>query len=181
VIKSSCNHLQFQFEELMKMHSKAIIGHTLGMSDFLMNAYIADLTEDEMFIQPVAGMNHIAWQIGHLISAERGFAEMISPGASPTLPSGFDDVHSRTDTKGTTREQFLNKEAYLNLYKAQRAATLGILESASDELLATATTDRYAQIAPSYGALLNMIGLHYMMHLGQFVAVRRTANKPIAV
>jgi hypothetical protein len=90
-------------------------------------------------------------------------------------------VHSRTDTKGTTREQFLNKEAYLNLYKAQRAATLGILESASDELLATATTDRYAQIAPSYGALLNMIGLHYMMHLGQFVAVRRTANKPIAV
>jgi hypothetical protein len=163
------------------MHAKPVIAHTMGMSDFLMNAYIADLTEDEMFLQPVSGMNHIAWQLGHLISAERAFAEMIKPGASPALPAGFDDIHSRTDTKGTTREQFLSKEAYLELYKAQRAATNAIMESASDELLATPTTDSYAQIAPDFGSLLNMIGLHYMMHLGQFVAVRRTANKPIAV
>lgn len=163
------------------MHSKEIIRHTLGMSDFLLNAYIGDLTNDEIFLQPVSGMNHIAWQMGHLISAERSFAEMIKPGASPALPAGFDEIHSRTDTKGTSPSDFLGKEAYIELYKAQRAATNAIVDSMTDAELATATTDRYAQIAPNFGALLNMIGLHYMMHLGQFVAVRRAANKPIAV
>lgn len=163
------------------MHSKDVIRHTLGMADHLLGAYTGDLTNEEIFLQPVSGMNHIAWQIGHLITSERDMAEMIKPGSSPALPEGFAEVHSRTDTKGTSPDQFLTKEAYLELYKAQRAATNAILDSISDEGLATATKDGYAQIAPNFAALLNLIGQHYLMHLGQFVAVRRAANKPIAV
>ena len=163
------------------MHSKEIIRHTLGMADHLLNAYVCDLTNDEIFLQPVAGMNHIAWQMGHLISSERDMAEMIQPGSSPALPEGFADVHGRSDTKGTSPSQFLTKDAYLELYKAQRAATNAILDSISDEGLATPTQDGYAQIASNFATLLNLIGQHYLMHLGQFVAVRRAANKPIAI
>lgn len=163
------------------MNSKDIIRHTLGMADHLLNAYIGDLTNDEIFLQPVAGMNHIAWQMGHLITSEHDMAEKIKPGTSPGLPAGFGDVHGRSDTKGTSPSQFLSKEAYLELYKAQRAATNAILDSLSDSDLATATSDNYAQIAPNYGTLINLIGQHYLMHLGQFVAVRRAANKPIAI
>lgn len=163
------------------MNAKDIIRHTLGMADHLLNAYIGDLSNEEILLQPVAGMNHIAWQMGHLISSERDMAEMIKPGSSPALPAGFGDVHGRSDTKGTSPSQFLSKEAYLELYKAQRAATNAVLDSLSDTDLATATPEGYAQIAPNFGTLMNLIGQHYLMHLGQFVAVRRTANKPIAI
>ncbi len=163
------------------MHSKIMISHSLGMADHLLNAYVADLSDSEILLQPIAGMNHIAWQIGHLISAERMFAETVKPGASPALPAGFDDLHSRTDTRGTKPEQFHAKSVYMDLYKAQRDATNAILESLTDDELANSTGERFAQIAPTNAALLNMIGLHYLMHLGQFVAVRRSANKPIAI
>lgn len=163
------------------MHSKPVISHTLGMADHLLTSYVADLSDSEILLEPIEGMNHIAWQIGHLISSERMFAELVKPDASPALPEGFDDLHSRTDTRGTSPEQFHAKETYMALYKAQRDATNAILEAATDEELAASTGEKFAAYAPNVATLLNMIGLHYMMHLGQFVAVRRFTKKPIAV
>ena len=35
--------------------------------------------------------------------------------------------------------------------------------------------------APTIGAVFNLIGLHAMMHAGQFVPVRRMLGKPILI
>lgn len=163
------------------MTPKCVISHSFGMADHLVNAYVGDLTDEEILMAPVQGMNHIAWQLGHLISTERAFIELISPGASPALPTGFDEVHSRTDTKGTNPSDFLKKDDYLALYKAQREVTSQVLDGLADADLDKPTQGNVAQIAPTFGTLLNLIALHYLMHVGQFVAVRRSANKPIAV
>ena len=47
-------------------------------------------------------MNSIALQLGHLIAAERMFAESVSPGISPELPAGFKESH---DLKNPARDE----------------------------------------------------------------------------
>jgi hypothetical protein len=164
------------------MISKDLITHTLMTSDFITNAYIGDLSAEEMLLCPVSGMNHIAWQFGHLISSEHAFAEAVKPDASPTLPAGFDGVHStKSETKGTSPSQFYSKDEYLKLYKAQREATLKILSEISEEELSKPAPEAFLAYAPTAGAMLNMIGLHYLMHVGQFVAVRRATGKPVTI
>lgn len=164
------------------MNAKDAIRQSMNMAEMLLNTYIGDLSDNEILIQPIAGMNHIAWQLGHLISVERDLTENIKSGSSPELPAGFAAAHSQGESKGTNPEDFLDKATYLSLYNAQRAVTLEVLNDLPDADLDKPTTDEHlVNIAPTYGAVLNLIGLHYLMHLGQFVAVRRSLNKPVTI
>ena len=65
------------------MSPKDALRLSIGMSDYIINAYINDLDDADLLIRPVPGMNHIAWQLGHLIAAERTFIEMVKPGLVP--------------------------------------------------------------------------------------------------
>ena len=66
-----------------------VIRASLEMSAFVVNAYLEDLTDEELFIRPAENANHIAWQLGHLITAENGMVNQICPGNMPDLPEGF--------------------------------------------------------------------------------------------
>src|SRR6476660_1937305 len=117
------------------MDAKDPIRRTCEMSDNILNAYIGDLADADLLIRPVDGMNHIAWQLGHLISSERGMIEAIKPGSCPPLPEGFDENYSRKDTMSDDPSRFLTKAEYLDLMKAQRTATKAVLDSMTDEEL----------------------------------------------
>ena len=131
--------------------------------------------------RPVHGMNHLAWQVGHLISTERRMLEQIKPGSSPELPEGFVAKHAMDKHASDDAADFHTKDEYLSLWKAQRAATHQALDSMTDEQLEAATPDeKTRQMAPTIGTLFSMTGLHSLMHSGQFVAVRRQNEMPIA-
>ena len=53
------------------MNAKDVMLHSFGMSDHVLNAYLGDLSDADLMVRPVEGQNHIAWQLGHLISSER--------------------------------------------------------------------------------------------------------------
>ena len=106
------------------MSPKDALRLSIGMSDYIVDAYIKDLDDADLLIRPVPGMNHIAWQLGHLISAERSFVEKIKPGSSPPLPAGFDEAHSKETTTLDDPKKFLSRAEYQDLWKKQRAATL---------------------------------------------------------
>ena len=164
------------------MSMKAIIQHSLGMSDKVMEMYLSDLAPDAFLTRPVAGMNHLAWQVGHLISVEHRFMEEIKPGISPTLPDGFDAQHATDRHTSDNAGDFKTKDEYLALWKAQRAATCQILEALTDaELDAPAPSEKTRRMCPTVGAVFNLAGLHSLLHSGQFVAVRRQADMPIAL
>ena len=74
------------------MGPKDVILSTLDMSDFILKKYLDDLSDADLRLRPVEGMNPIALQFGHLIASERHFVEMIKPGASPPLPAGFTET-----------------------------------------------------------------------------------------
>lgn len=163
------------------MNAKDTIKHNLIMADRILNAYVGDLSDAELLISPGKDMNHIAWQFGHLISSERGMIEGIKPGSSPALPAGFDETHARPEKRPADAAPYLTKDEYFRLYNAQRAATLAAVEAISDAELDNPSPEGMAQIAPRVGSVLNLIGQHYLMHLGQFVPVRRATGKAIAI
>ncbi len=115
------------------MSPKEVIAKNMDMSDFVMNKYLGDLSDADLKIEAVEGMNSIAVQLGHLIAAERMFIEYVSPGLSPELPAGFADNHS---LKGEVKDRKLaTKDEYLKLWAAQRAATKKALDALNEDEL----------------------------------------------
>jgi hypothetical protein len=163
------------------MNAKDALFNNLGFGDRLVNAYLDDLSDADLLLRPVEGQNHIAWQLGHLISSERNMLEGIKPGASPALPEGFDEAHNRDATTSDDRSKFLSKQRYLELYQAQRAASRKVLEELSEADLDAPAPERVRRMVPTVGATFGMVGSHVLMHVGQFVSVRRKLKKPVAI
>jgi hypothetical protein len=125
-------------------------------------------------------MNHIAWQLGHLIGSERNMVEMVKPGSCPPLPANFEDGHGRKQTDVDDPSKYYSKARYQELWNAQRAATRAVIESMSETDL-DRSDPKFPPFAQSAGQLLAMCGNHPLMHAGQFVAVRRKLNKAVAI
>jgi hypothetical protein len=167
-------------ENRTTMGPKDVISNTLDMSDHILKKYVGDLSDADLRLRPVEGMNSIALQIGHLILAERTFVEMVKPGASPPLPAGFAEKH---DIKNATKDDsgFATKAVYTKLWDAQRAATKAVLATTPDAGLDDTRDGKLPPYAPTVGAIFNQAGVHALSHVGQFVAVRRLCKKPIAM
>ena len=164
------------------MNAKDAIRQSIEMTDMLTGKYLEDLDDSAFFLRPIAGMNHIAWQVGHLISTERRAVESIKPGSCPPLPEGFDDKHVMGVGHVDDPKQFFTKDEYLGFWKAQRAATMAVLNSMEDADLDAPAPEKLRGMAPTVGHALNLMGgIHPMMHAGQYVAVRRAMDKPIAM
>lgn len=162
------------------MTAKDLIRNGLSMSDRVINAYIGDLDDSELLIRPIQGMNHIAWQLGHLIGTERHLIELVKPGSSPELPADFEEGHGRKTTHVNDPSKYYPRTKYQELWKAQREATLQVLESLTDDDLDRAD-EKFPPIAPTVGQILALCGNHPLMHAGQFVTVRRLHDKPVAI
>src|SRR3712207_1174139 len=117
------------------MTAKDAIRQSLDGSDMILNGYVNDLADADLLLRPVEGMNHIAWQIGHLIASERMMVEGVKPGSCPPLPDGFEQAHDRENTRSDDRSQFRTKDEYLRLMREQRAATKAVLDGLSDAQL----------------------------------------------
>jgi hypothetical protein len=158
--------------------AKDVIRDTLANSDFILKAYLADLSDGDLLVPPVEGMNPVAWQLGHLISVERDWIEKLQPGSCPALPGGFGAAHGKETAAPNPFRPFCGKAEYVQAWDAQRAATLSALDALPDAKLSAETG---IEFAPTNTALLNMIGIHALMHVGQFVPVRRKAGLGIAI
>jgi hypothetical protein len=163
------------------MNAKDVIRFSFGMSDRIVNSYLGDLSDADLLLRPVEGPNHIAWQLGHLIDSERGMLEAIKPGSSPALPAGFSEAHNRDATTSDDPNQFASKQQYLELYQAQRAATLKVLEELTDADLDAPAPERLRKMIPTVGATFGLMGQHVLMHVGQFVSVRKKLKKPVTI
>ncbi|MHC5110913.1 MAG: DinB family protein [Planctomycetota bacterium] len=162
------------------MTAKEVIKSTMDMSHYILTAYLGDLSDADLMVRSVPGANHIAWQLGHLISSER---MMLSNAgfAMPDLPDGFAESYTKETSPCDDASKFHTKDVYFAEFSKQREATIANLDSATDEDFAKATPEEMHAYAPNVGAVFNMIGIHVLMHVGQFVAVRRMLDKPVTI
>ena len=156
--------------------AKDMIRSTIGMADMVLTTYLEDLTDDDLLLAPVEGMNPIAWQLGHLIAGEREWVDKVKLGACPPLAEGFEAAHGKETASPNPFKPFASKADYLKAWKAQNAATLAVLDALPDDQLDAATG---IDFAPTNAVLFNVIGGHALGHIGQFVAVRRKLGKKV--
>ena len=163
------------------MGGKDAIKTALGQSQFILQTYLSDLSDADLLVRPAEGANHIAWQLGHLITSEVRLTADV-PGATPTeLPPGFAEKHAKDVAGAAETSGFPTKAQYLELLDKVRANTLATLDKLSDADLDRPNTGPMAKMAPTVGALLVLVSNHTLMHAGQFTVVRRKLGKPVVI
>jgi hypothetical protein len=163
------------------MSPKDVIRTGLLSAEHVVGMYLDDLTDSDIMVRAVPGMNHIAWQLGHIIAGENHFANLVHPGSAPPLPEGFAEAHSKEAAASDDPSKFRTLAEYRSVWKAQREGTMAALEAVSDADLDKADPEKFPEYAPTVARLLLLIGMHPLMHAGQWVAVRRLLNKPVAL
>ena len=161
------------------MNAKDAIRNGLEMSQRVLNWYLEDLSDADLLVRPAPAANHIAWQLGHLINAETRMGRMVSGAKYPELPAGFAERHGKEAAAVEPPRGFATKAEYLDLFNKARAATLAALVNLPEADLDRPTDGPVAQIAPTLGAMLVLVGNHTAMHAGQFSAVRRKLGNPV--
>jgi hypothetical protein len=162
------------------MTPKDVIKNTLEMGHEVLTAYLSDLSNADLMVRAVGEANHVAWQLGHLISSEHKMLTDAGFGM-PDLPEGVAGSYTKETSSSDDAAKFHKKEQYVQWMEQQRAATLSALDAASDADLDKPTPESMHDYAKTVGVVFNMIGIHEMMHAAQFVAVRRKLGKPVLI
>ena len=160
------------------MSIAAQIKNELQLPTFVVQGYLQDLTDEDLLRRPVRNANHIAWQLGHLITAENNLNNMVCPDTMPALPEGFAEKHAKETAASDDPAAFCTKDEYLQAMQEQRAGTLALLDTLSDEDLARPAPEQIQKFGATVGAVIAGQSAHWMMHAGQWVALRRKLGKP---
>jgi uncharacterized damage-inducible protein DinB len=162
------------------MKGTEAIQSSLRSTGQLLAWFLSDLTDEDLLVRPAEGANHLAWQLGHLIVAEKGLVSSQLPQARyPELPAGFAEQHASEKAGVNPPVGFATKQVYLDLFEQVRQITIDTVGQLSDEDLDQPTTGNMAKFAPKLGDLLLLASHHTLMHGGQFTVARRKLGKPI--
>lgn len=154
------------------------ITQSLELPTMIVNSYLEDLTDADLLLRPSEKMNHIAWQLGHLIHSEHFHVTEVFPGSMPALPEGFQNLHTRETAGSNNPHDFKSKSEYLRLMQEQRRGTLALLATLSDEQLMQPAPESIQYFGPTIGCIFAGEATHWMMHAGQWAVVRRQLGKP---
>lgn len=161
------------------MDAKDAIRSAAGVSKMVLETYLSDLDDSDLMRRPAPGCNHIAYQLGHLISSEAQLLEMAAPGQGVKLPEGFAAAHSKENADNDDPASFHDKATYLKLSEEVRQARFAALESYPESELDNEAPEAMRSFCPTMGDLFMLIATHPLMHAGQFVIVRRQLGKPV--
>jgi uncharacterized damage-inducible protein DinB len=158
-----------------------VLAATLKTSNMVLTSYVSDLSDEELLIHPAAGCNHLAWQLGHLISSHVGLLESVCPGKAIQLPEGFEAAHTKEMASCDDPSKFFTKDQYVDLIQKHEAATIAAWSEMNPEQLDAPAPEHFRQMFPTVGHICVLIATHGMMHAGQFVPVRRSLGKPVVI
>ncbi len=161
------------------MNTIESIKTSLDSAHMVLKALLSDLPDADLMVRPVPNANHVAWQLGHLISSEHQTLEALKPGHAPKLPHGFSERYTKETSLLNEAAKFHSKEEYLALLDEQRRATLELLETFSERDFDRPAPEHMRDYAPTFGAALLVQGAHELMHAGQFSVLRRKLNRPV--
>ncbi len=157
--------------------SQHLVGE-LKLADFLVESYLEDLSDEDFLIRPVPAANHLAWQLGHLISSEHAHMNALLPDCMPRLPNGFRERHVRETAGVDDPAAFLTKAEYITERIRQREGTLLLLRRLSDEELQHPVPEELRYFGPTVAHVFSGEALHWAMHAGQWTIIRRKLEKP---
>ena len=161
------------------MNAKDVIRSAMNASRMLTSMLLDDLSDADLMQRPVPAANHVAWQLGHLISSEHSLVERCCPGSMPTLPEAFAAAYTTETAKSDEPTSFHTKEEYQKLYNEQREGTLRILDELPEERLDATAPEGFPPMTSTVGDVFLLCSTHELMHIGQYAVLRRQLGKPV--
>lgn len=158
------------------MTPKDAMNQVIGFGQFLTRQYVEDLSDADLLVRSVPGSNHIAWQLGHLLTSNKMIIGALGQSV-PELPAGFEDAYKEETATVDDPSRFHKKAEYLALMEQAGQAAFAAVEAVPDADLDKPSPEHFREYAPTIGAVLMLLGTHWLMHVGQFVPIRRKLGK----
>jgi len=144
-----------------------------------MRELVADLSDEEMILQPPGVPNHAAWTLGHVIHSCQAIAGEL--GVMPWLPDNWETQFGYGSAPATGPDSQGSHKAALLESLADAGNRLRAVLLATDEgrLKDPLPDEKTREILPTLGdALLQVVSAHTAFHAGQLAAWRRAIGRP---
>jgi hypothetical protein len=129
-------------------------------SDF-MAKMVGDLSQEEWLRRPNEKANHIAWIVGHSIWARKAVLDRL--GTEWSLPwLGLFARGVKCDDAALP-----SSDAFIEAWKEVSGVLAGALDSASEEILAKASTQGPPSADGKISGVVNFLAIHETYHIGQ--------------
>jgi hypothetical protein len=152
--------------------------HSFDMNMVYSRRLLADLSDEQFKTQPVAGMNHAAWIVGHLcysfemIGGELGLLPWLPARWAGYFGTGSNPSQGQAGCPG--RIQLLS-----TLDDSQKRLTNALKVITDADLARPLPDERHRHIFPTLGsAVLHILTIHAAVHIGQLSAWRRAMGLP---
>lgn len=137
----------------------------------------ADIPDEEFAEEPVPGLNHPAWILGHLtLTADFGLHLL---GEKPVAPEGWSSLFAPGTVPDPQRATYPAKAEFLSAYEAGHAALAAAVAGLDDARAAAPNPiPTLKPRFPTVGDLMaHLLTTHEATHLGQLSAWRRMMGK----
>jgi hypothetical protein len=153
----------------------------LKVNSFLMTycrRLLEEIPEERMTEQPVTGINHPAWILGHLSLAADTAAALL--GAEKTLPADWGKRYGTGSKPSASRAEYPSKAELLATCEKAYERVRRLASTANAEQLAQPTTiPQMKEMLPTTRERMAfMLTGHVGAHLGQLSAWRRMIGLP---
>jgi hypothetical protein len=143
-----------------------------------MRGLIADLSDEEMVLQPPGAANHAAWTLGHVIHSCQAIAGEL--GVAPWLPDDRSVGYGSSPTAAAASPGS-GKAALLARCRTRRTGCERLCCTDESRLKDPLPDENTRKILPTLGdALLQVVSAHTAFHAGQLAAWRRAIGRPPA-
>jgi hypothetical protein len=156
---------------------------SLDRSLAFMRGLVADLSDEDMLLQPPGAPNHAAWTLGHVIYSCQGIAEEL--GVAPWLPADWEEHFGYGSAPAPAAHSGGFGKAALLSSLADASDRLRAVLLATDEcrLKDPLPDEKTREVLPTLGdAVLQIVAGHTAFHAGQLAAWRRAIGRaPVGV
>jgi hypothetical protein len=159
-----------------EMSTTALMAENITRTKGMIDSFLKDFSDSEMFFRPAKGANHATWQMGHLCNSTLGMVK----GCDPTVAFSFEDDSRFGKSKAPIDDAafFPAKAEIMERFDKAMETAAAWVAKLSDADLAKPSPERLKGFAPTIGNVALLLGAHPLLHIGQFSVMRRALGKP---
>jgi len=146
----------------------------------MLTGLVSDIPEDKMTAQPVAGMNHPAWLLGHLLAIEQ---KVVTGAMGKTVrhpvPAGWWDIYGIGSIPKSDPALYKSKAFCMEALDETSGLMASYIRELKDADLEKPLPDPdLAKHVPTFERLLVILPTHRAYHSGQIAVWRKAMGMP---
>jgi len=138
-----------------------------------------DIEETRWFDAPAPGVQHVAWQVGHLAASQTALMHFRCFGKKPEehVPAGFIAQFGRGSTPKAERSAYPPLPEIRVIFDRIQEETIALMKSISPAELSAPTNGDPHPMFENKGQCFAMVAMHEAFHAGQIALTRRIFGK----